>query len=129
MAQGRKYEQLAELCGEVDEGGVVPLRMLRNKSMMMAIGSVVNVIKVYCMKANRGDEHAIEVSDKLDAAGREQVGAPPTLPQGMTLTPSACPLPQFAHTLPSAVAKTFTHPTIARRRTRADALHGSGGAR
>ena len=25
--QGRKYEQLAELCGEVDETGVVPLRL------------------------------------------------------------------------------------------------------
>ena len=44
--QGRKYEQLAELCGEVDETGVVPLRLLRNKQMMSAIGAVVGLIKV-----------------------------------------------------------------------------------
>jgi hypothetical protein len=44
--QGRKYEQLAELCGEVDETGVVPLRLLRNKQVMSAIGAVVGLIKV-----------------------------------------------------------------------------------
>ena len=71
--QGRKYEQLAELCGEVDESGVVPLRLLRNKDMMGAIGAVVGVIKVYCLRANQEDADAMEVSNKLDAAGREQV--------------------------------------------------------
>ena len=67
-----RYEQLAELCGEVDESGVVPLRMLRNKQMMEAIGAVVSVIKMYCVRANQEDPDAIEVSNKLDAAGREQ---------------------------------------------------------
>ena len=71
--QGRKYEQLAELCGEVDESGVVPLRLLRNRDMMAAIGAVVGVIKVYCLRANQEDADAVEVSNKLDAAGREQV--------------------------------------------------------
>ena len=71
--QGRRYEQLAELCGEVDESGTVPLRLLRNKEMMESLGSVVGVIKVFCEKANQGDLDAIEVSNKLDAAGREQV--------------------------------------------------------
>ena len=71
--QGRKYEQLAELVGEVDESGVVPLRLLRNKEMMTAIGAVVGVVKVYCLRANQEDPDAVEVSNKLDAAGREQV--------------------------------------------------------
>ena len=70
---GRKYEQLAELCDEVDESGVVQLKLLRNTQMLKALGAVVGVIKVYCKKANDGDPDAIEVSDKLDAAGREQV--------------------------------------------------------
>ena len=71
--QGRRYEQLAELCGEVDESGSVPLALLRNREMKKAIGSVVGLIKVYCKKANEGHPDAIDVSDKLDVAGREQV--------------------------------------------------------
>jgi hypothetical protein len=71
--QGRRYEQLAELCGEVDESGTVPLALLRNREMKKAIGSVVGLIKVYCKKANKGHPDAIDVSDKLDVAGREQV--------------------------------------------------------
>ena len=71
--QGRRYEQLAELCGEVDESGTVPLALLRNREMKKAIGSVVGLIKVYCKKANEGHPDAIDVSDKLDVAGREQV--------------------------------------------------------
>ena len=51
----------------------MPLQQLRSKPMMSAIGAVVGVIKVYCKKANGKDADAIEVSDKLDAAGREQV--------------------------------------------------------
>ena len=74
---GRKYEQLAELCGEVDENGVVPLKLLRHQGMMSAIGAVVGVIKVYCQRANQEDPDAIEVSNKLDAAGREQVRVMP----------------------------------------------------
>jgi|MDTA01.1.fsa_nt_gb hypothetical protein len=60
-------------CWQVDESGVVPLKLLRNKQMMSAIGAVVGVIKVYCQRANDEDPDAIEVSNKLDAAGREQV--------------------------------------------------------
>ena len=41
--------------------------------MMAAIGAVVGVIKVYCLRANQEDADAVEVSNKLDAAGREQV--------------------------------------------------------
>ena len=70
---GRKYEQLAELCGEIDENGVVPLMMLRNQQMMRAIGSVIAIIKVYSIRANAGDSEAMDLSNKLDAAGREQV--------------------------------------------------------
>ncbi len=70
--QGRKYEQLAELCGEVDESGVVPLKQLRHPGMMQALGAVVSVIKMYCVRANQEDPDAIDVSNKLDAAGREQ---------------------------------------------------------
>ena len=73
LHQGRRYEQLAELCGEVDESGTVPLALLRNREMKKAIGSVVGLIKVYCKKANEGHPDAIDVSDKLDVAGREQV--------------------------------------------------------
>ena len=51
----------------------MPLKLLRNKQMMSAIGAVVGVIKVYCQRANDEDPDAIEVSNKLDAAGREQV--------------------------------------------------------
>ena len=51
----------------------MPLRLLRNKEMMSAIGAVVGVIKIYCLRANQEDPDAIEVSNKLDAAGREQV--------------------------------------------------------
>lgn len=51
---GRKYEQLAELCGEIDEGGVVPLKLLRNKEMMTALGAVVGIIKTYCARAKSG---------------------------------------------------------------------------
>ena len=71
---GRKYEQLAELCAEVEDEGnaVVPLRMLRNKDMMGAIGAVVAVVKAYCVRANNGDADAMECCNKLDAAGREQ---------------------------------------------------------
>ena len=72
---GRKYEQLAELCGEVDEHGVVPLRLLRNRDMMAAIASVVALIKVYCVRANAGDNDAMDCCNKLDAAGREQAGS------------------------------------------------------
>ena len=49
---GRKYEQLAEQCGEEDEHGVVPLRLLRNKEMMAAISAVCRVIRCYCIRAN-----------------------------------------------------------------------------
>ena len=70
---GRKYEQLAELCGEVDETGVVPLRLLRNKEMRAAIVSVIALIKVYCVRANAGDSDAMDCCNKLDMAGREQV--------------------------------------------------------
>ena len=107
--QGRKYEQLAELCGEVDEAGVVPLRLLRNKDMMSAMGAVVGVIKIYCYRANLEDPDAVEVSNKLDAAGREQVlpalahpcsplltlaypddpAYPPHAPHHLTLSPSS----------------------------------------
>merc|ERR1719473_771924 len=41
--------------------------------MMGAVGAVVGVIKVYCQRANQEDPDAVEVSNKLDAAGREQV--------------------------------------------------------
>ena len=70
---GRRYEQLAELCGELDEGGIVPLRLLRNKEMRLAIGAVVAVIKSYCIRANLGDADAMDCCNKLDMAGREQV--------------------------------------------------------
>jgi hypothetical protein len=69
---GRKYEQLAETCGEVDENGVVPLKLLRNSEMMNAIGSVVAIVKVYCVRANEGDADAMDCCNKLDAAGREE---------------------------------------------------------
>lgn len=83
---GRKYEQLAELCGEVDESGVVPLRLLRNREMMAALGAVVGVMKIYCSRANQGSQDAIEVSDKLDSAGREQVISDP-LPRQLPARP------------------------------------------
>ena len=70
---GRKYEQLAEQCGEEDEHGVVPLRLLRNKEMMAAISAVCRVIRCYCIRANEGDADAMDTCNKLDAAGREQV--------------------------------------------------------
>jgi hypothetical protein len=39
--QGRRYEQLAELCGEVDESGTVPLALLRNRYDKAAIAERV----------------------------------------------------------------------------------------
>ena len=88
--EGRKYEQLAELCGEVDESGVVPLRLLRNREMMSALGAVVGVIKIYCLRANQEDADAVEVSNKLDAAGREQVVAPPIRSTRTGAGPPSC---------------------------------------
>ena len=97
---GRKYEQLAEQCGEEDEHGVVPLRLLRNKEMMAAISAVCCVIRCYCMRANEGDSDAMDTCNKLDAAGREQArpdaalpASPPTSPPTLlpTLPPLCCP--------------------------------------
>ena len=76
---GRKYEHLAEVCGETDENGVVPLKLLRNPDMMNAIGSVVAIVKVYCVRANEGDADAMDCCNKLDAAGREEVLFTPPL--------------------------------------------------
>ncbi len=70
---GRKYEQLAEQCGEEDENGVVPLKLLRNRQMMDAISAVCCVVRCYCVRANEGDSDAMDTCNKLDAAGREQV--------------------------------------------------------
>ena len=50
---GRKYEQLAEQCGEEDEQGVVPLRLLRNRDMMAAISAVCRIIRIYCFAPTR----------------------------------------------------------------------------
>ena len=45
---GRKYEQLAEQCGEEDEQGVVPLRLLRNRDMMAAISQGIQRSNALC---------------------------------------------------------------------------------
>ena len=90
---GRKYEQLAEQCGEEDEHGVVPLRLLRNKEMMAAISAVCCVIRCYCMRANEGDSDAMDTCNKLDAAGREQARLDASLPTSLPLCcPFAAPL-------------------------------------
>lgn len=91
---GRKYEQLAEQCGEEDEHGVVPLRLLRNKEMMAAISAVCCVIRCYCMRANEGDSDAMDTCNKLDAAGREQARLDASRPTSPPLRrPFAAPSP------------------------------------
>ena len=90
---GRKYEQLAEQCGEEDEHGVVPLRLLRNKEMMAAISAVCCVIRCYCMRANEGDSDAMDTCNKLDAAGREQACPDAALPASPPTSPPTSPPP------------------------------------